>query len=118
VFRAFILTQEHGALIGVRLFDECLRAVAAAVSSAVRRPRDFVARYGGEEIAVILPETDSGGATSVAELVRKAVSELRLSHTGNPEGDGVVTVSIGVTTAVSSVGGTIRMPEGLLLADG
>ena len=49
------------------------------------------------------------------EPVFKAVAELRLPHIGNPEGDGVVTVSIGVTTAVSSVGGTIRMPEGLLL---
>jgi diguanylate cyclase (GGDEF)-like protein/PAS domain S-box-containing protein len=100
---------------GHQVGDDCLRAVAAAVSAAVRRPRDFVARYGGEELAVILPETDSAGALRVGEQVRSAVEGLRLPHVGNEEGEGIVTVSIGATTAVSSVGGTIRMPEGLLL---
>lgn len=108
-FKAF--NDAYGHQVG----DDCLRTVAAAVSASVRRPRDFVARYGGEELAVILPETDSAGAIHMAELVRRAVERLKLPHSGNPEGEGYVTVSIGVTTAVPSVGGTVKMPEGLLL---
>lgn len=108
-FKAF--NDYYGHQVG----DDCLRTVAATVVNHVRRPRDFVARYGGEEIAVILPETDAASALLVAESVRRAVEDLAIPHSGNPEGTGVVTVSIGVTTAVSSLGGTIEMPEGLLL---
>jgi diguanylate cyclase (GGDEF)-like protein/PAS domain S-box-containing protein len=108
-FKAF--NDEYGHQVG----DDCLRSVALAVKAAVRRPRDFVARYGGEELAVILPETDSAGAMHIAEQVRQAVEDLMLPHTGNPEGENRVTVSIGATTAVPSVGGTVKMPEGLLL---
>jgi len=108
-FKAF--NDYYGHQVG----DDCLRTVAVTVVNHVRRPRDFVARYGGEEIAVILPETDAAGALMVAESVRQAVEDLAIPHRGNPEGSGVVTVSIGVTTAVSSLGGTIEMPEGLLL---
>jgi len=43
------------------------------------------------------------------------VEGLRLPHIGNPEGDGFVTVSVGVTTALSAAGGTITVPESLLL---
>jgi diguanylate cyclase (GGDEF)-like protein/PAS domain S-box-containing protein len=100
---------------GHQVGDDVLRTVAAAVTANVRRPRDFVARYGGEELAVILPETDAAGAFIVAEGVREAVQDLGIPHAGNPEGNGFVTVSLGATTAMSSVGGTIKMPEGLLL---
>ena len=109
-FKSF--NDQYGHQVG----DDCLRTVAAAITANVRRPRDFVARYGGEEIAVILPETDASGALSVAESVRRAVEELAIPHAGNPEGHGFVTISIGVTTAVSSLGGTIKMPEGLVLS--
>lgn len=108
-FKAF--NDAYGHQVG----DDCLRSVGAAVNASVRRPRDFVARYGGEELAVVLPETDSAGAMHIAEVVREAVEQLMVPHCGNPEGNGFVTVSIGVTTAVPSVGGTVKMPEGLLL---
>jgi diguanylate cyclase (GGDEF)-like protein/PAS domain S-box-containing protein len=108
-FKAF--NDHYGHQVG----DDCLRTIAAAVHASVRRPRDFVARYGGEELAVILPETDAAGALTVAEFVRQAIEDLEIPHAGNPEGDRFVTVSIGVTTAVSSLAGTIKMPEGLLL---
>jgi diguanylate cyclase (GGDEF)-like protein/PAS domain S-box-containing protein len=109
-FKSF--NDGYGHLAG----DDCLRAVAAAVKGVARRPGDFAARYGGEELAVILPGTDAGGASEVAEEARSAVEALRLPYTDNPEGGGFITVSIGSATALSRVGGTIRMPEGLLLA--
>jgi diguanylate cyclase (GGDEF)-like protein/PAS domain S-box-containing protein len=95
--------------------DDCLRAVAAAVKSAVRSS-DIVARYGGEEIVVILPSTSTAGAVETAEKVRSAIEALRLPNEGNPEGGGWVTVSVGVATALARYGGTMSTPESLLLA--
>lgn len=103
--------DEYGHQVG----DDCLRAVAQAVVGAVRAT-DIVARYGGEEIALILPQVDVAGAWDTAEKVRVVVEGLRISHQGNPEGGGWVTVSIGAATALARIGGTMRMPEGLLQA--
>jgi diguanylate cyclase (GGDEF)-like protein/PAS domain S-box-containing protein len=101
---------------GHQVGDDCLRAVATSVKGAARRPGDLAARYGGEELALILPGTDTVGASEVAEAARSAVEALRLPYAENPEGGGFVTVSIGSATALSRVGGTMRMPEGLLVA--
>jgi diguanylate cyclase (GGDEF)-like protein/PAS domain S-box-containing protein len=100
---------------GHQVGDDCLRAVAAAVRGAVRTT-DIAARYGGEEIAVILPATDMAGGVEAAEKVRSAVEALQITHGGDPNGIGWVTVSVGVATALSRLGGTMRMPESLLLA--
>ena len=95
--------------------DDCLRAVAAAVSGAVR-VTDVVSRYGGEEITVILPSTSTAGAVETAEKARSAIEALQIPHEGNPEGKGWLTVSVGAATALARLGGTMRMPESLLLA--
>jgi diguanylate cyclase (GGDEF)-like protein/PAS domain S-box-containing protein len=100
---------------GHQVGDDGLRAVAAAALSGVRST-DIVARYGGEEIAIILPMVDAKGALEAAEKVRVAIESLRLTHDGNPEGGGWVTASIGAATALARHGGTMRMPECLLLA--
>lgn len=103
---------------GHQVGDDCLRAVAAAVSESVRAT-DIVARYGGDEITVILPATDSAGAVDVAEKIRSAVDALRITYAGDEgdlEGEGRVAVSIGAATALARNGGTMRMPESLLLA--
>jgi diguanylate cyclase (GGDEF)-like protein len=50
--------------------DEALREVAQCISRGVRRGLDVVTRYGGEEFAIILPETGTDGASVVAENVR------------------------------------------------
>lgn len=107
-FKSF--NDEYGHQVG----DDCLRTIAIAVKEAVRAS-DIPARYGGEEIAVILPSTDTAGAVEVAEKIRAAVEALQLTHKGNSE-TGRITVSIGVATALSRHGGTMRMPESLLLA--
>ncbi|MGC4030645.1 MAG: diguanylate cyclase [Tepidisphaeraceae bacterium] len=99
---------------GHQVGDDCLRAVAGTVKKQLRRPGDAAARYGGEEMAVILAETDAMGAIAVAEQIRLAVEALRLPHVGNADAGGVVTVSIGVATAVAAAGGSTKMPDGLL----
>jgi diguanylate cyclase (GGDEF)-like protein len=107
--------KEFNDLYGHQFGDDCLRAVAAAVAGAVRET-DLAARYGGEEIAIILPATGSAGAIETAEKVRAAVEALRITHEGNPDAGGWVTASIGVATALARDGGTMRMPESLLLS--
>jgi diguanylate cyclase (GGDEF)-like protein len=103
-------------LYGHTMGDDCLRIVARTLSLAVNRPTDIVARYGGEEFAVILPSTQVTGATIVAERIRHDVENLNLPHAGNPEGRGVVTVSIGIATALARHGGSHKMPDSLLMA--
>lgn len=79
--------------------DACLQAVARAVQQALLRGTDLVARYGGEELAVILPDTDADGIRVVAERVVAAVAALGLPHA---ESDAApqVTVSVGAVSAV------------------
>jgi diguanylate cyclase (GGDEF)-like protein len=52
--------------------DEVLRILAKSIGRGLRRPADSGARYGGEEFAVILPDTDLGGAIKVADNIRAA----------------------------------------------
>lgn len=74
--------------------DRVLAAVAAAMMQA-RRRGDTVARVGGEEFAVILPETSLVEATHVAERLRAAVAALRFSFENPPVHEFVVTMSFG-----------------------
>ena len=77
--------------------DICLARVAAAIAKCVHRPGDLVARYGGEEMSVILPDTTSSGAMEIADTIRAAVQDLQIGHESNSP-VGVITVSIGVAT--------------------
>ena len=77
--------------------DECLQAIAATITNALRRPADFCARYGGEEFVVILPNTDSEGAIKVLEAIRQSVMALSISH-GFSSAAATITVSIGYTS--------------------
>ncbi|OPY85250.1 MAG: Phytochrome-like protein cph2 [Syntrophus sp. PtaU1.Bin208] len=79
--------------------DDCLRRVAGAVASIVRRPGDLVCRYGGEEFACVLPQTTLAGAVSVASLVVREVEELGILHERSRGGKNV-TISCGVATMV------------------
>jgi diguanylate cyclase len=74
--------------------DECLKAVAGALRLCVQRPADAAFRYGGEEFAVILPDTPMDGALKIADNIRTAVRGLNVSHTASEFGR--VTLSIGV----------------------
>lgn len=77
--------------------DGCLRRLANAAREVVHRHGDLVARLGGEEFAVVLPQTPVGGAAAVADTLRQAVENLRLPHA--PEaGREVVTISAGVAS--------------------
>jgi PAS domain S-box/diguanylate cyclase (GGDEF) domain len=81
--------------------DDCLVRVAAALRQAGRRPRDVVARFGGEEFVLLLPETDAEAALQMAELCRASIEEMATVHEGSACA-GIVTASCGVGTAIPS----------------
>jgi len=78
--------------------DRCLRAVADVLSAEMRRPDDFVARFGGEEFVLLLPNTPASSAVQVAERIRAAVLDLEITHLGNSWNR--VSVSIGYASVV------------------
>ncbi|MBK6595891.1 MAG: diguanylate cyclase [Burkholderiales bacterium] len=75
--------------------DSCLRAVADVLKAVCRRPRDLVARYGGEELVAILQDTDEAGAVRVGRDILQGVRDLHVPHANN-FGRGIVTLSAGV----------------------
>lgn len=79
--------------------DECLIKVAERLMSSFKRPMDFIARYGGEEFVAILPETHGEGAIFIAEMVRKNIEELSITHEYS-EVSSFVTISLGVHTLI------------------
>jgi diguanylate cyclase (GGDEF)-like protein len=90
--------KQYNDLYGHFAGDRCLRAVADALAQHVHRPEDFVARFGGEEFALLLPHTAADGALEVVERVREAILALGIQHQGNPWH--WVTASIGYSVVV------------------
>ncbi|WP_024619868.1 sensor domain-containing diguanylate cyclase [Pseudomonas kilonensis] len=97
-FKAF--NDRHGHQQG----DEALRTLAQLISQHVRRPADLAARYGGEEFSVILPETTTAGAFTMAQNIRDAVERLPPVT----EGEAPMTVSIGIATWVNGPYGELQ----------
>ena len=77
--------------------DRCLQQVAAALRSVGRRRTDLAARIGGEEFALLLPDTSAEGARVVGDAACRAIRELAIPHADSPVGPHV-TVSVGVCT--------------------
>lgn len=75
--------------------DVCLQRIAQLLSAAIQRSSDLVARFGGEEFAVILPGSDLAEAQSLAEKVLDTVRQAALAHPDSPLGPHV-SVSIGI----------------------
>jgi diguanylate cyclase (GGDEF)-like protein len=91
-FKAF--NDRHGHPAG----DEALRQVAVVLRAEAGRSADFVARYGGEELVMLLPATSGPGAATVAERVRLGVEALSIA-TARGRGPARITVSLGVASA-------------------
>lgn len=87
----------YGHLVG----DDCLRAVARSLQALLGRTADFLARFGGEEFVVLLPDTDMLGCYHLAEKIRAGVEALHIEHRASPVADHV-TISLGAVTCTDT----------------
>ncbi|MGB1262332.1 MAG: GGDEF domain-containing protein [Cognaticolwellia sp.] len=85
------VNDSHGHLVG----DKCIVAVAKMIKTLLRRSADVGCRYGGEEFCLILPETDSHGAVTLAEEICQGIRQQPIT-----DGENVIelTLSCGITT--------------------
>jgi len=87
--------DKHGHMAG----DECLRAVAHLVATNARRPGDLAARYGGDEFALILPNTPLEGAEYLAQTILDKARDLELFEAPSTL-KASLTLSIGICHSV------------------
>lgn len=100
--------------------DNCLRSVARAMREGLFRPTDIVARFGGEELVALLPNTTLDGARLVAERIKTTVDSYAIPHAASSISTRV-TVSIGLATMEPDKGGEgwsllIQVEDALLQA--
>jgi diguanylate cyclase (GGDEF)-like protein len=93
----------YNKLYGHEAGDNCLQKVAEVIRRVLKRPTDLAARYGGDEFAIILPQTDLTEALDIAEEIRAVMSRERIKF-NTPKIGGLpsefVTVSLGVSTII------------------
>jgi diguanylate cyclase (GGDEF)-like protein len=89
------VNDHHGHPYG----DACLIHLARVLGKQVHRPGDVVARLGGEEFVLLLPETDAAGAEAVAERVHQAIRDMEIDNCASPFGCRL-TVSIGIASCL------------------
>lgn len=87
--------KKYNDLYGHLAGDDCLRRVAKTAQQALKRPTDLVSRYGGEEFACLLPNTELSGALAVAETIKQHILELKIPHADSSVCP-FVSVSLGV----------------------
>ncbi|MBN2545491.1 MAG: GGDEF domain-containing protein [Spirochaetes bacterium] len=87
---------------GLQKGDQCLIFISKAIRETFKRAGDYIARYGGEKFAVILPNTDTKGALIVAEKLQRKVYELNLSGETLTVSERI-TISIGVSSTISKI---------------
>ncbi len=79
--------------------DYCLKVVAKTLEKTIRGPRDFLARFGGEEFVLVLPDTDAATAAQVAERCHELIRTEWIPHERSMAGM-ALTLSIGAGTVV------------------
>ena len=92
-FKAF--NDQYGHVAG----DACLRRVAAALMASTRRPAEFVVRYGGEEFAIVMPNTPREEIGRFGDWICQQVQALAIPHRGSSAAP-IVTLSAGLAVMV------------------
>ena len=85
--------------------DDCLREIARVLEEHPRRGHDMVARFGGEEFAILLPGADAAGALRIGETIRATIEAQQLEHAHSPVSPWV-TISVGVCSRTPRIGET------------
>jgi diguanylate cyclase (GGDEF)-like protein len=82
--------------------DDCLKMVARVLTKTFRRAADFVARYGEDVFAALLPETDAPAAERMGETLRARIADLRIEHPTSDTAD-CISMSVGMVSLVPMV---------------
>lgn len=90
------VNDTHGHAVGDRVLSHFARTISGAL-----RPTDLMARFGGEEFVILLPDTDAENSRDVAERLRKLTEGLSFSCTGE---DLTISVSIGIAVGSPAAG--------------
>ncbi len=106
--------KEFNDAYGHQTGDDCLLAISTALLGLPLAVGDVVARYGGEELAVILHRSGAAEAVKMAGLACDAVHRLQLPHRRPPTADGILTISVGAATVLWREGGSSNMPHALI----
>ena len=93
--------KEYNDIHGYKKGDECLKIIANILSQIFRRDTDFVARYGGREFIIILPETGEEAAHVLTEKLLKTIHDCNIQHENSSASDRL-TISAGVITGSGS----------------
>ncbi len=81
--------------------DECLIGITSLLRKIAKRPSDLVARFGGEEFVLLLPNTDEAGAIQISQTILQSVESLAIPHNRTQvAGKNIVTVSLGIASVV------------------
>ncbi|WP_413698891.1 diguanylate cyclase [Psychromonas sp. KJ10-10] len=105
--------KDYNDIYGHQKGDECLQKIAHAINKACKRPGDLATRYGGEEFAIILPNTISGTAMQIAKNIKADIDALRIPHKGSSVSP-FVTISMGISSIINQ---NITAEEIILRAD-
>lgn len=91
--------KQYNDTYGHEVGDKCLIQIAKILHNHTQRSNDMAARFGGEEFAVILPETSEDDALKIAETILADLESLQIPHAGS-EVAKHVTLSVGVATMI------------------
>lgn len=101
IFSLLLIDVDHFKKIndtyGHAVGDKCLQEIIARIGPALRK-NDFLARFGGEEFTVIMPETDRQGGIETAEKLRGIIEKIEFIHKGDRVS---ITISVGVTQVMA-----------------
>lgn len=86
--------------------DDCLVRVAQVLQACVRKSGDLVARWGGEEFAVVMGDTTELAAISVANRIRESVQQAAIPHGHSPVAP-MVTISVGMVVGIPHAGASL-----------
>lgn len=94
--------KEYNDCYGHLAGDECLTKIGHTIKDSLSKSKDMAVRYGGEELIVILPETEKEEALKIADMLRQKIEALHIPHEQSMVSS-YITVSIGVTSTVPNI---------------